>query len=462
MHRWKAVHEHDDILAQLRAQLDGAREDRRVAQLHLDDLRELLQRVTARHAKVHLDRAAAACHAWDRLDRWDRIRRIAPRFHERRRLAQLGHVAQRDADTWQLEADEAGEQLERTVQAVKAREARRELDHVLAQIKIYNARKEAGELAATWKEAADSLPARREREQLLRDVDTLSGELIGARKAYDTAQAAWDDAVVLQARRELELDRWEGVIQAREDRDKHRERMQRIRGLRNRLQEVAGLLGGGEATRVQADSDLARSRSIQRFKGRVQDRLRDVRFLADAMDRYRVWLYRDCVVPNIVALANDIAATLNPRQNVQLRGFVGDDALIRWRIASNGEVVPPYKASGFQRFCVGLAARIALAQISPQRCDQLLLDEGFVACDHEHLAQVPDMMRGLLGRYKGILLVSHLPLVQDIADVVIEIQRRGPVSTLVYGNGTLVPYGGKKEIGRGGTRGRHVRGLAAT
>ena len=83
------------------------------------------------------------------------------------------------------------------------------------------------------------------------------------------------------------------------------------------------------------------------------------------------------------------------------------------------------KASGFQRFIVGMACRVAFHQIGFCRIQygQLFLDEGFTSCDSENLEKVPDFLRNLLRMYNSIYLATHLDELKICADSQIVIDR---------------------------------------
>jgi DNA repair exonuclease SbcCD ATPase subunit len=53
----------------------------------------------------------------------------------------------------------------------------------------------------------------------------------------------------------------------------------------------------------------------------------------------------------------------------------------------------------------------------------LFLDEGFVACDADHLVLAPSFLRNLLGIYQSVVLFTHLEELKDAADLQINIHR---------------------------------------
>ena len=83
---------------------------------------------------------------------------------------------------------------------------------------------------------------------------------------------------------------------------------------------------------------------------------------------------------------------------------------LSWFINDGTSRVVIEKASGFQRFIVGIAVRVAFHQIGfcRIRFHQLFIDEGFTACDADHLEKVPSFLQGVLPYYSSIYLVTHL------------------------------------------------------
>jgi hypothetical protein len=83
---------------------------------------------------------------------------------------------------------------------------------------------------------------------------------------------------------------------------------------------------------------------------------------------------------------------------------------LAWFIRDGSHRVIIEKASGFQRFIVGIAFRVAFHQIGfcRVRFHQIFIDEGFTACDADHLERVPAFLKGLLQYYNTIYLVTHL------------------------------------------------------
>ena len=92
------------------------------------------------------------------------------------------------------------------------------------------------------------------------------------------------------------------------------------------------------------------------------------------------------------------------------------------------------KASGFQRFIVGIAMRVAINQIGLNRVrfSELFIDEGFTACDADNLDRVPDFLRGMLRFYDNIYLATHLEDLKVCADQQVYIKRDNGLSQIQY------------------------------
>ena len=102
------------------------------------------------------------------------------------------------------------------------------------------------------------------------------------------------------------------------------------------------------------------------------------------------------------------------------------DKQISWYLIDGENKICIEKASGYQRFIIGLSLRISLSYIGASgiNCNQLFIDEGFTSCDKEHLREIPKFINNLLGKYESIILMSHLDIIQECVDKTIEIKRQ--------------------------------------
>ena len=69
------------------------------------------------------------------------------------------------------------------------------------------------------------------------------------------------------------------------------------------------------------------------------------------------------------------------------------------------------------------------------QCSQLFIDEGFVNFDKYNLSIVPSFLKSLLSYFKTVTIVSHIDLIQDNVDEIIEINydKKSSVSNMQYG-----------------------------
>ena len=132
---------------------------------------------------------------------------------------------------------------------------------------------------------------------------------------------------------------------------------------------------------------------------------------------YKSWLYKNKIFPIIINKANCIINQLREKKNeIKLEilwknqeTFDINDCI--WILNDGNNKPPMNKASGFQRFLIGLAMRITLSSLGVSKISnsQLFIDEGFTSFDQENLKYVPNFIEKLLLLYNGgILLVSHL------------------------------------------------------
>jgi DNA repair exonuclease SbcCD ATPase subunit len=62
----------------------------------------------------------------------------------------------------------------------------------------------------------------------------------------------------------------------------------------------------------------------------------------------------------------------------------------------------------------------------------MIVDEGFGALDDSNVEVCMSMMRSMLNHFRFILIISHVDSVKDSVDAIIEVNRRGLDSHVVY------------------------------
>jgi DNA repair exonuclease SbcCD ATPase subunit len=158
----------------------------------------------------------------------------------------------------------------------------------------------------------------------------------------------------------------------------------------------------------------------------VKDDYEDISYIAAAFDGYREWLYSDNIGPIIQGRVNAVLELICDERPLFLEcEWLGAIDTLSWFIRDGTSRVVIQKASGFQRFIVGIAMRVAINQIglSRVRFTELFIDEGFTACDSDNLERVPSFLRGLLRFYGSIYLATHLEDLKAGADKHIYIKR---------------------------------------
>jgi hypothetical protein len=186
-----------------------------------------------------------------------------------------------------------------------------------------------------------------------------------------------------------------------------------------------------EAVREEASRADARRAALKVELERTRRRRDEIRSVHDRMfgtDAYRSWLYRTHVVP---LLRDEMNRLLVPSAGIRVT--VESNAKkrdIAFGIEDRGSALPLENASGFQRFIVDLALRLALTKIGSgggRILRHLFMDEGFTACDSENVRAaraVIDCMREEV-RYDSVILVSHLDAIRDAADACVSVERNG-------------------------------------
>jgi flagellar biosynthesis/type III secretory pathway chaperone len=140
---------------------------------------------------------------------------------------------------------------------------------------------------------------------------------------------------------------------------------------------------------------------------------------------YKEWVYREHVVPIMEMHVNRFLALID---NISLSINYANKSF-QYTVLDRGNTPSLGMTSGYQRFIISLALRIAFAKIGAtgQNLGHLFIDEGFVACDAVNLDKVHVVLKGMMeyGGYRSIMLMSHLDTIRNAADIVIDIERVG-------------------------------------
>ena len=165
-----------------------------------------------------------------------------------------------------------------------------------------------------------------------------------------------------------------------------------------------------------------------------------VAYLSDTFDGYREWLYKAHIAPLIEQNVNKVLEIICEDRPLRLEGeWLEKIQTLSWFVRDGSSRPVIEKASGFQRFIVGMACRVAFHQIGFCRIqyDQLFLDEGFTSCDSDNLERVPDFLRSLLRLYNSIYLATHLDELKVCADSQIMIERNASGLSQIQSSSTM-------------------------
>lgn len=281
---------------------------------------------------------------------------------------------------------------------------------------------EGKELLATW-------TSWREKQQLLEDE----------RGSYENL-LLWNECQEAIRKNEALLESIKGYESAVKERDEWRNILLSIRWQKNweRLEEVTA-----ECSRLQAEiavldagqqKALERARLLRDSEGvllAIQGRMKQLQVLIGIFvgekggpsSGFKAWVYRTEVVP---LLENEVNAFLGPLEDFRFVVKYHNGSLL-YSLNDRGNQPTLDHASGYQRFIVGLAMRIALARIGAvgQNIRHLFMDEGFVACDSTNIGKVEIILRNMMivGGYSSVLLMSHLDAIREVAQTRIDIRR---------------------------------------
>jgi hypothetical protein len=180
-----------------------------------------------------------------------------------------------------------------------------------------------------------------------------------------------------------------------------------------------------------------------------------VEYLSNAFADYREWLFKTQIGPTICSKVNRILQMVCDERPLYLESeWLDKIDTLSWFVRDGNSRSIIEKASGFQRFIIGIGARVAFHQMGFCRTQysQLFIDEGFTSCDADNLEKVPDFLSSLMQFYGSIYLVTHLEDLKVCSDTHIHISREEGLSQIRYGSeeelAENIVNDGKKKCGR--------------
>lgn len=256
------------------------------------------------------------------------------------------------------------------------------------------------------------------------DMDTLDASL----HATEQSVAQLRSLLAIKERYSLE----KSLLDAYNSWLSWKECMEQERCLLLRIREYELLLESGSS--CDKNKDVEHRSSLLHT---LQDHLLAAQQLSTLFDGYRKWVYTTHMTSLIHQHTNHILQMICDERPLQLDSeWLDTIDSLSWFINDGTSRVVIEKASGFQRFIVGIAVRVAFHQIGfcRIRFHQLFIDEGFTACDAEHLERVPSFLKGVLPYYSSIYLVTHLEDLKLSTSHHIHITRLDSgLSRIVYG-----------------------------
>lgn len=156
---------------------------------------------------------------------------------------------------------------------------------------------------------------------------------------------------------------------------------------------------------------------VLEYKRRLSHILMALAMLKDIKDN----IYGEHVLPELCKRVNRAITKVDNTIGVHA---TMDNNVIKWYCIVNGSRIRIKRASGFQQFIIAMGIRVELgSMIRP--CRTILIDEGFTACDADHIMKIPTFLGSLIdsGKFSTILIVTHIEALQNGVSNTISMQK---------------------------------------
>lgn len=210
---------------------------------------------------------------------------------------------------------------------------------------------------------------------------------------------------------------WTGILKYQNKFEMNSKNIEKIKYLRSSLEQIHGNLkiyehGYSEelknTTKLEVYNENIRS---------IDEKVSNLKKMEDFYDNYSIWLYKNHIVPKLVTRTNKFIS--NIESSIKLECIIQDDGNFVFFVRNNDVDITLEKLSGFEYFIVAICLRLAFVTLTTKDNNlggQFIIDEGFTACDKNHLQKIPTFLQSLLIMFDSIILVSHLEFINESVD----------------------------------------------
>lgn len=167
-------------------------------------------------------------------------------------------------------------------------------------------------------------------------------------------------------------------------------------------------------------------------KTKMLESIKEVELLEDEYEAYELYMTAICrdgipyqlissVLPSV---QNSINRILNQVVDFTVEINVDGKNINANIVYDDKKSWPVELASGMEKFIIGLAIRVALMSVSSlPKSNFIVIDEGLGVLDSDNLSSLFMLFDTLKMEFEWLIIISHLDIVRDIADHLIEIKR---------------------------------------
>ena len=242
-----------------------------------------------------------------------------------------------------------------------------------------------------------------------------------------------------------ELDYWNHVIKIKPLHLKKMAYISQIKSITNQLECIISdktILINQKNTH---DSENESYNSYKSFIDLMTNRVEAFRYLKNLFIDYKTWMYSKKIIPKLVDETNNIASYILRTShilNYDIDSSNSKKLSIHWKTANGTNSSGILRSGGYVSFIFGLSIRMAISRIGASliSCNQIFIDEGFVAGSNDSLEKLPDFINHLKTFHNTILLVTHTDIIQQSSTLTV------PILTLPDSQLSQIIFGKRKSF----------------
>jgi len=239
---------------------------------------------------------------------------------------------------------------------------------------------------------------------------------------------------------EISLKYWKDIKNIKPIHQKKMEIKSQINNINNLIQNILNDKSCLDKDKQQFLNEQKSYHLYTEFIDLLTDRIESFAFLKKLFIGFKKYLYTKKIIPKLTYESNKIVKyILNTDHQLDYDIDNGNEnkLIVHWKTTNGNNSSGILRSGGYVSFIFGLTIRIAISRIGASMiaCNQIFIDEGFVAGSIDSLEKIPYFINHLKTIYNTVVIVTHTDIIQQTSTLTVPIQKlpNSQLSQIIFG-----------------------------